>query len=127
MKTNYIFLHNIHPGPFDPYTNMLNIMGNLLFWESKLINPNPLKQKKAKFKRFFRTKSPLTQKKLFQTPFFFKILKAVCLGFVHVPDRGPIPFQIIVQKFVQRCLAKPLRDWFLFFLSLPNGEMHFPS
>ena len=30
-------------------------------------------------------------------------MKAFCLGFVHVPDIGPVPFQIIVQKFVQRC------------------------
>ena len=27
----------------------------------------------------------------------------MCLGFVHVPDIGPVPFQITVQKFVQRC------------------------
>ena len=35
-------------------------------------------------------------------PFFWEILKAVCLGFVHLPMIGPIPFQIIEQKFVQQ-------------------------
>ena len=49
------------------------------------------------------TKGSLTQKIQFHTPFFLKILTAVCLGFFHVPDIGPVPFQIIVQKFVQRC------------------------
>ena len=52
---------------------------------------------------FFGTKSTLTQKIPFQTHFFFKILKAVCLGFVHMTDIGQIPFQIIEQKLVQRC------------------------
>ena len=31
------------------------------------------------------------------------ILQAVGLGFVHIPDIGPIPFQIIEQKLVQHC------------------------
>ena len=31
---------------------MLNIIGNSFLWESYLINPNPLKQKKAKFGYF---------------------------------------------------------------------------
>ena len=31
------------------------------------------------------------------------ILQAVCLGFVHIPYIGPITFQIIEQKLVQRC------------------------
>ena len=35
--------------------------------------------------------------------FFIEILKAVCLGFVHIPDIGPMPLQIIEQKLVQRC------------------------
>ena len=34
---------------------------------------------------------------------FLEILQAVCLGFVHIPDIGPIPFQVIEQKLVQRC------------------------
>ena len=34
---------------------------------------------------------------------FLKILKAVCLGCVHLPDIGQIPDQIIEQKLVQRC------------------------
>ena len=27
----------------------------------------------------------------------------MCLGFVHIPDIGPIPFKIIEQKKCQRC------------------------
>ena len=27
----------------------------------------------------------------------------MCLGFVHIPDLGLIPFQIIEQKITQRC------------------------
>ena len=33
---------------------------------------------------------------------FLKILQAVGVGFVHIPDIGPIPFQIIEKKLVQR-------------------------
>ena len=34
---------------------------------------------------------------------FLEILQTVCLGFVHMPDIGPKPLQIIEQKLVQRC------------------------
>ena len=35
--------------------------------------------------------------------FLFEVLQALCLGFVHLPDIGPIPLQIIKLKLVQRC------------------------
>ena len=34
---------------------------------------------------------------------YFKILQAMSGGFVNIPDIGPIIFQIIEQKLVQRC------------------------
>ena len=36
--------------------------------------------------------------------FFLEILQAVCLGFVHIPKIGQLPFQIIEEKLVQRLL-----------------------
>ena len=33
---------------------------------------------------------------------FWEILQAACLGFVHIPKIGPIPFQILEQKKFQR-------------------------
>ena len=33
---------------------------------------------------------------------FLESLKAVCLGSVHIPKIGPIPFKMIEQKLVQR-------------------------
>ena len=35
--------------------------------------------------------------------FCVEILQAVCLGFVNIPDIGPIPLKIIVQQLVQHC------------------------
>ena len=35
--------------------------------------------------------------------FLIEILEAVCFGFVHIPDKEPIPLQIFEQKLVQRC------------------------
>ena len=35
-----------------------------------------------------------------------KILKAVCLGFVHIPKIGTVSFQIIEQKSVHCCENK---------------------
>ena len=52
---------------------------------------------------FFWTKSILAQNIKLHAHFLLKILQAVRLGFVHTPDIGPIPFQIIEQKLVQRC------------------------
>ena len=50
----------------------------------------------------FSKKNPYTRDKIRCPNFLFKILQAVCLGFVHIPDIGPVPFQIIEQKLVQR-------------------------
>ena len=77
------------------FTNILNNKGNSLSWDSKLINPNPFRQKKGKIVSLCGTKGSLTQKKYNSiSRFFLKILTAVCLGFVHVPDIGPVPFEI---------------------------------
>ena len=35
--------------------------------------------------------------------FFLKILKAVCLNFVHMNNIGPKQIQIVEHKLVQRC------------------------
>ena len=77
-------------------------MGNSLLWGSKLINPNPLKQQKDKSLNLL-AKSIITQKIKLGAPIFLRILYAVRLGFVHIPDIGPIPYQIIEQKLVQCC------------------------
>ena len=63
------------------------------------MNQNPLKQNKDLKKKKFRIKA------FWHTifPFGFNILQAVCVGFVHIPDIGPLPFQITEQKLVQRC------------------------
>ena len=75
------------------FTNELNVMGNSFSWESKLNNPNPLKQKKKG--HFLGLKASLHKNIKLHTRIFLKFLKAVCFGFVHILDIEPILFKIM--------------------------------
>ena len=57
---------------------MLSILGNLLFLESKLIYPNPLKKKKAECRRFLGLKAPL-HKTYKSNPHFFSRSWKLCV------------------------------------------------
>ena len=62
-------------------------------YQTHIVGGSKFKQLKASWHKKFN----------YMPHFFVKFLQAVCLGFVHKPDIGPINFQIIEHKFVQHC------------------------
>ena len=99
--SKYIYKHIEHHGKYT-------------FFGVQVDKPESTLEEKRQNISIFWTKRNVTQKKNIQNSFFLKILKAVYLGFVQVPEIGPIPFKIIVQNLFNavrltwsRSLAKP--------------------
>ena len=103
----------------------------LIFWVSKWIKPNSLKPKKPEFLSFFGLKGSWHKIWNVMPQFLLKIRQDECLGFVHIPDIGPIPFQIIGQKLVGRLiwrlsLAQPhiYNAWTIIFMETKGHNIN---
>ena len=98
------------PSSSEHIFNIWKPIGKLVIWDGKVKENYITSVNKAQILSFLRTKISLTEKLSLQTPFFFEILRVVCISFDWVPKLIKIRFQAMEQKLVQRCETKVNAD-----------------